>query len=170
MKSLSPITLREVIWKILSKIFMNRTEDKINKHLSQSQSAYRKSRSTPDVVWAHTWMAAKTQVQGIAIFITRINKSVHSIQSKRMSCSVVLLDFLYALCDWDRCLLILSSVLFMKIFDSIFQMTSRKVIGLRLFTGPCVLFGFGRGSRISIPSLVLVSFLSWILFSILAIS
>ena len=84
--------------------------------------------------------------------------------------SVVLLDFLYVLCDWDRCLLILSSVLFMKIFDSIFQMTSSKVIGLRLFTGPCVFFGFGRGSRISVPSLILVSFLSWIPFSILAIS
>ena len=65
----------EVIQKILSKIFMNRTEDKINKNLSQSQSAYRKSRSTTDVVWTHRWMAAKTQVQDIAIFITGINMS-----------------------------------------------------------------------------------------------
>ena len=69
-KDLRPITLLEVIQKILSKIFMNRTEDKINKNLSQSQSAYRKSRSTTDVVWTHRWMAAKTQVQDIAIFIT----------------------------------------------------------------------------------------------------
>ena len=51
-KNLRPITLLEVIRKILSKMFMNRTEDKINKHLSQSQSAYRKSTSTTDVVWA----------------------------------------------------------------------------------------------------------------------
>ena len=33
-KNLRPITLLEVIRKILSKIFMDRTEDKINKHLS----------------------------------------------------------------------------------------------------------------------------------------
>ena len=54
---------------------MNRTEDKINKHLSQSQSAYRKSRGTTDVVWAHRWVAAKTQVHDIAIFITGIDMS-----------------------------------------------------------------------------------------------
>ena len=49
-KNLRPITLLEVIRKILSKIFMDRTEDKINKHLSQSQSAYKKSRKTTDVI------------------------------------------------------------------------------------------------------------------------
>ena len=70
-----PITLLERIRKILSKIFMDRTEDKINKHLSQSQSAYRKSRSTTDVIWVHRWMAAKTQVQDITIFITGIDMS-----------------------------------------------------------------------------------------------
>ena len=69
-KNLRPITLLEVIQKILSKIFMNRTEDKINKHLSQSESVSSNYRSTTDVVWAHRWMAAKTQVQDIAIFIT----------------------------------------------------------------------------------------------------
>ena len=74
-KNLRPITLLEVIRKILSKIFMNRTEDKINKHLSESQSAYRKSRSTTDAVWAHRWMTAKTQAQDISIFITGIDMS-----------------------------------------------------------------------------------------------
>ena len=50
---------------------MNRTEGKINKYLSQSQSTYRKSRSTTDVVWVHRWMAAKVQdILVIAIFIT----------------------------------------------------------------------------------------------------
>ena len=49
-KKLRPITLLEVIRKILSKIFMDRTEDKINKHLSQSQSAYKKFRKTTDVI------------------------------------------------------------------------------------------------------------------------
>ena len=37
-KNLRSITFLEVIRKILSKIFMDRTEGKINKHLSQSQS------------------------------------------------------------------------------------------------------------------------------------
>ena len=73
MKNLRPITLLGVIQKILSKIFMDRTENKINKHLSQSQSAYRKSRSTTNVIWAHRWTAAETQVQ--AIFITGIDMS-----------------------------------------------------------------------------------------------
>ena len=74
-KNLRPITLLEVIWKILSKIFMNRTEEKINKHLSQSQSAYRKCRSTTGAVWAHRWMSAKTQIPDIITFITGIDMS-----------------------------------------------------------------------------------------------
>ena len=49
-KILKPITLLDVIQKTLSKIFMNRVQDKINTHLPQSQSAYRKSRGTTDVV------------------------------------------------------------------------------------------------------------------------
>ena len=69
-KNLRPITLLQVIRKIPSKIFMDRTEDKINKHLSQLQSAYRKSRSITDVICTHRCMTAKTQVQDIAIFIT----------------------------------------------------------------------------------------------------
>ena len=75
MKNLRPIPLLEVIRKILSKIFMDRTEDKINKHLSLSQSTYRKSRSTTYVIWVHRWIAAKTQVQDIAIYIIRIDMS-----------------------------------------------------------------------------------------------
>ena len=59
-KNLRPITLLEVIRKISSKIFMNRTESKINQYLTQSQSAYRKNRSTTDIVWAHRWITAKT--------------------------------------------------------------------------------------------------------------
>ena len=74
-KHLRSITLLEVLRKILSKIFMNRTGDKINRYLSESQSAYRKSRSTTDVVWAHRWMIAKTQVEKIKIFITGIDMS-----------------------------------------------------------------------------------------------
>ena len=72
-KNLRPITLLEVSRKILSKIFMDRTEEKINKHLSQSQSTYTKYRSTTDAVWTHRWMSTKTQIQDIIIFITGID-------------------------------------------------------------------------------------------------
>ena len=72
-KHLRPITLLEVIRKVLSKIFMNRSEEKINSYLSQSQSAYRKKRSTTDAVWAHRWIAAKAQEQEITIYITGID-------------------------------------------------------------------------------------------------
>ena len=69
------MTLLEVVRKILSKIFMNRTDEKINKQLFQSQSVYKKSRSITSVVWAQRWMAAKTQVHDITIFITGIDMS-----------------------------------------------------------------------------------------------
>ena len=65
----------EVIRKILSKIFMNRIEQKTNQQLSQSQNAYRKSTSTTAVIWTHKWMPTRTQVQEIAIFITEIGMS-----------------------------------------------------------------------------------------------
>ena len=52
-KNIRPITLLEVIRKLLSKIFMNRTEKKLENYLSKNQSAYRKGRSTTDLVWAH---------------------------------------------------------------------------------------------------------------------
>ena len=74
-KNLRPITLLEVIRKILSKIFMNRIDEKINKHISQTQSAYRKNRSTTDIVWAHRWITAKTQIQDITVYITGIDMS-----------------------------------------------------------------------------------------------
>ena len=35
---------------------MNRTKDKINRYLAQSQSACRKSRSATDIIWAHRWI------------------------------------------------------------------------------------------------------------------
>ena len=74
-KNLRPITLLEIIRKILSKIFINRTEKKIDNYISKSQSAYRKSRSTTDIVWAHRWLAAKAQEQEITIHITGIDMS-----------------------------------------------------------------------------------------------
>ena len=56
-------------------MIMNRTGDKINRYLSESQSAYRKSRNTTDVIWVHRWMSVKAQVEKIKIFITGIDMS-----------------------------------------------------------------------------------------------
>ena len=74
-KNLRPITLLEVIRKILSKIFMNRVEEKINNYISPSQSAYRKNRSTTDIIWAHRWIIAKAQEENITIYMTGIDMS-----------------------------------------------------------------------------------------------
>ena len=74
-KNLRPITLLKVICKILSKILMNRIDDKIDAYLSKNQSAYRKGRSTTDIVWAHRWLSAKAQEQDIIIYITGIDMS-----------------------------------------------------------------------------------------------
>ena len=72
-KELRSITLPEVIRKILSKILMNRTEDKTN--LAQSKSSYRKSRSTTEIMRARRWIIVKTQIQDTAIFVTGIDMS-----------------------------------------------------------------------------------------------
>ena len=54
---------------------MNRIEDKINRCLAQSQSAYRKSRSTTDIIWEHRWIIVETQIQEITIYVTGIDMS-----------------------------------------------------------------------------------------------
>ena len=54
---------------------MNRKEDKINRHLAQSQSTYRKSRTTTDIIWAHRWIIAKKQIQDITVYVTCIDMS-----------------------------------------------------------------------------------------------
>ena len=54
---------------------MNRTEDKINRYIAQSQSAYRKSRSTADIIRAYRWIIDKTQIQDIKIYVTGIDMS-----------------------------------------------------------------------------------------------
>ena len=74
-KNLRPVTLLEIIRKILSKIVMNRVNNKINSHLDQSQSAYRKGRATTDIVWAYRWIAAKTQKEELTVYSTGIDMS-----------------------------------------------------------------------------------------------
>ena len=74
-KNLRPVNLLLVIRKILSKVALNRSQKKIDGHLSYSQSAYRKWRSTSDVVWAYRWLTAKIQEYNMTIYITGIDMS-----------------------------------------------------------------------------------------------
>ena len=57
--NLRPITLLNLLRKILSRLTTSRIETSTNTYLSHTQSAYRKGRSTSDVVWAYRWICAK---------------------------------------------------------------------------------------------------------------
>jgi hypothetical protein len=73
-KNLRPLNLLNVIRKILSNVTLARISNKIDMYISASQSAYRRGRSTSDIVWAHRFIAAKAQkYQGIAIENTGID-------------------------------------------------------------------------------------------------
>ena len=74
-KNLRPITLLNLLRKILSRITTTRIEPKTDEYLSKSQSAYRKGRSTSDVVWAYRWILAKVQEFRIKIYIIGIDMS-----------------------------------------------------------------------------------------------
>ena len=72
--NLRPITLLESIRKILSKILINRSDDQVDQYISLSQSAYRKHRSTSDIIWSYRWIIAKVQeYKELQIFITGID-------------------------------------------------------------------------------------------------
>ena len=73
---LRAINLLNTIRKIMSSITLKRINPKIDSYLSQSQAAYRKGRSTTDIVWAHRFIVAKTQkYQELEIYITGIDMS-----------------------------------------------------------------------------------------------
>ena len=61
-KHLRPLNLLPMIRKTLSMITLNRISGKVNKYLSQSQSAYREGKSTTDAIWAHRFIIAKTML------------------------------------------------------------------------------------------------------------
>ena len=55
----------------MSKIVLNRAEIAIDKYLSPSQSAYRKYRSTSDIVWSYRWILAKVQeYEDLTVYVT----------------------------------------------------------------------------------------------------
>ena len=74
-KHLRPVILLPILRKILSNILLNRTNEKIDNYLSHSQSAYRNSRSTSDIVWTHRWMAARIQMKKESYYIVGIDMS-----------------------------------------------------------------------------------------------
>ena len=61
-KHLRPLNLLQMIRKTLSLITLNRINHKVNNYLSASQAAYRKDRSTTDIVWAHRFIIAKSML------------------------------------------------------------------------------------------------------------
>ena len=74
--NLRPITLLQIIRKILSKIEVTRTEKAIDEFLPQSQCAYRKNKSTTEIIWAYRWILAKVQEeQNMEIHVIGIDMS-----------------------------------------------------------------------------------------------
>ena len=74
-KNLRPINLLPSIRKILSKLALRRAETGIEGYLSNTQAAYRKGRSTTEIVWAYRWLIAKIQECDMTIYITGIDMS-----------------------------------------------------------------------------------------------
>ena len=62
--------------KILSIITLNRIQEKVEQYLSASQAAYRRKRSTGDIVWTHRFIIGKIQLyQDLEVYITGIDVS-----------------------------------------------------------------------------------------------
>ena len=74
-KNLRPVILLPIIRKILSNIVLQRIKPKVEKYLSQSQSAYRQYRSTSDIIWTHRWVISRAQIVKEIIYITGIDMS-----------------------------------------------------------------------------------------------
>ena len=61
-KHLHPLNLLQMIRKTSSLITLNHINHKVNNYLSASQAAYRKDKSTTDIVWAHQFIIAKSML------------------------------------------------------------------------------------------------------------
>jgi hypothetical protein len=70
-----PITLLNMIRKILSNIVLARIQDVIFKFVSPAQSAFRPKRSTADCVWSYRWLMAMTQKYTTELYIMGIDLS-----------------------------------------------------------------------------------------------
>ena len=85
--------------KILSIITLNRIQEKV----SASQAAYRRKRSTGDIVWTHRFIIGKVQLyQDLEVYITGIDVSSAFDAISRQKLMNELSSFL----DEDECRLI----------------------------------------------------------------
>ena len=72
-KNLRPVILLPIIRKIVSNIVLNRIQPKVDQYLSKSQAAYKRGRSTSDIVFAHKWLLARVQKYEEEIRVTGID-------------------------------------------------------------------------------------------------
>ena len=74
--NLRPITLLNIIRKVLSNIALARIRPKIEKFVSPGQSGFRQGRGTADVVWTHKWkIATALSLQAEDYFVLGIDLS-----------------------------------------------------------------------------------------------
>ena len=66
--------LLPIIRNISSNMLLGRAKPKIQTFLSESQSAYKKYRSTSDIIWIYRWVIARVQVYQEKIYITEIDR------------------------------------------------------------------------------------------------
>ena len=66
--SLRPVTLLQTLRKVLSLIVLERIRDPVENFVPPSQSAFRRYRSTADVVWCKRWLTS---------IIERKKKEIH---------------------------------------------------------------------------------------------
>ena len=75
-ENLRPVTLLPVLRKILSNVTLKRIQPTVDKFLPASQTAYRPSRSTTDIVWSYRWMLAKIQrYENLHLHVTGLDMS-----------------------------------------------------------------------------------------------
>ena len=70
-----PITLLNMIRKILPNIVLARIHDNIHMYVTPTQSTYRPKRSTLDVVWTYRWIMSMTEKNERELFIMGIDLS-----------------------------------------------------------------------------------------------
>ena len=75
-KSLRPVILLIILWKVISNIVLYRIQPTAEEYLLHSESAYRQGRSTSDVIWRHRSLAACIQKFQEEIMITGIDMTL----------------------------------------------------------------------------------------------
>ena len=74
-ENLRPICIVPVMRKIISHITLNRIREAAEKLIGHTQSAYRKGRSTTDVIWTHRFTMATSYATKQEIYVTSLDMS-----------------------------------------------------------------------------------------------